>query len=73
LAIEEILFPKSVELKPIFSPIYPLYVLKSYSSHFKKIAKIHPKKKKEKKTLPLTELSGLECQRNNDYQILLEI
>jgi hypothetical protein len=39
---------------------------------FKKIAKIHPKKEEEK-TLPINEPSGLGCQRNNDYQILLEI
>jgi hypothetical protein len=38
---------------------------------FLKIAKI--RQKKEKKTLFLIELLGLKCQRNNDYQILLEI
>jgi hypothetical protein len=55
--ILELLFPKYGELKPIFSPIYPLYVSKSYSSHYKKNCENSPKKKRrKKKTLPLTEL-----------------
>jgi hypothetical protein len=64
LAIVELLFPKSGELKPIFFHQYILCMCRSHMLRiFKKLQKFTQNKKK-KKTLPLIELSGLECQRN---------
>jgi len=65
LAIVELLFPKSGELKPIFFHQNISFVcVEVICFTFLKNYKNSPKIRRRKKTLPLTELSGLECQRN---------